>query len=246
MGFIDKQIAAMPAEIDKIKADIAKASDAAAKARLESSLVQAESYLAQLKGLKPTLPTRTVSATTKLMEGGREIQLHVVGRAHTDGDLFIYLPKEKVLATGDAVVGWMPFLNDGYPEDWGPTVGELEKLDITQVIVGHGEPVPKSHLTFFRGYLTDLVAAREERRRRRRHPRRDEAQGRRPARSRSTRRACRSTRSVSTASGSPSTSRWSTTRSSRRRERGRWGPRGPHLGRVYFTRSFSSGTTHSG
>ena len=25
--------------------------------------------------------------------------------------------------------------------------------------MGHGEPVPKSHLTFFRGYLTDLVAA---------------------------------------------------------------------------------------
>jgi glyoxylase-like metal-dependent hydrolase (beta-lactamase superfamily II) len=42
----------------------------------------------------------------------------VMGRAHTDGDLHIYLPKEKVLATGDAVVGWMPFLNDGYPEDW--------------------------------------------------------------------------------------------------------------------------------
>jgi glyoxylase-like metal-dependent hydrolase (beta-lactamase superfamily II) len=157
VGFIDKQIAAMPGEIDKIKADIAKASDAATKARLESSLGQAEAYLVQLKVMKPALPTRTVSATTKLMEGGREIQLHVVGRAHTDGDLFIYLPKEKVLATGDAVVGWMPFLNDGYPEEWGPTVGELEKLDITQVIVGHGEPVPKSHLTFFRGYLTDLV-----------------------------------------------------------------------------------------
>ena len=159
VAFVDKQIAAMPAEIEKIKADIAKASDAAAKERLESSLGQAESYLAQLKTMKPALPTRTVSATTKLMEGGREIQLVVVGRAHTDGDLFIYLPKEKVLATGDAVVGWMPFLNDGYPEEWATTVGELEKLDITQVIVGHGEPVPKSHLTFFRGYLTDLVAA---------------------------------------------------------------------------------------
>ena len=27
------------------------------------------------------------------------------------------------------------------------------------MIVGHGEPAPKSHLTFFRGYLTDLVDA---------------------------------------------------------------------------------------
>jgi glyoxylase-like metal-dependent hydrolase (beta-lactamase superfamily II) len=83
----------------------------------------------------------------------------VAGRAHTDGDLFIYMPKEKVLVTGDAVVGWMPFMNDGYPEEWGQTVGELEKLDIDKVVVGHGEPEAKSHLTFFRGYFTDLVAA---------------------------------------------------------------------------------------
>jgi len=159
VAFIDKQIAAMPAEIDKIKADIQKAPDPATKARLENNLTQAENYLNELKGVKPAVPTRTVSQTMTLNEGGREIRLMVVGRAHTDGDLFIYMPKEKVLATGDAVVGWMPFLNDGYPEDWGQTVGELEKLDIDRIIVGHGEPEPKSHLTFFRGYMTDLVGA---------------------------------------------------------------------------------------
>ena len=69
------------------------------------------------------------------------------------------MPKEKVVATGDAVVDWMPFLNDGYPEEWAQTVAALEKLDIVQIIPGHGEPAPKAHLVFFRGYLTDLVAA---------------------------------------------------------------------------------------
>jgi cyclase len=159
VAFVEKQIAAMPAEIDKIKSDIQKAPDAATKARLEGSLAQAESYLVELKAMKPAVPTRTVSSTVALQEGGREIRLMLVGRAHTDGDLFIYMPKEKVLVTGDAVVDWMPFLNDGYPEEWAQTVGELEKLDVERVIVGHGEPAPKSHLTFFRGYLTDLVAA---------------------------------------------------------------------------------------
>ncbi|PYO58801.1 MAG: hypothetical protein DMD83_02150 [Candidatus Rokuibacteriota bacterium] len=159
VAFIDKQVAAMPGEIDQIKAALQKAPDAATKARLESNLAQAEAYLAELKALKPTVPTRTVSSTVTLQEGGREIRLLLLGRAHTDGDLFIYLPKEKVLATGDAVVDWMPFLNDGYPEDWAQTVGELEKLDVERVIVGHGEPAAKSHLTFFRGYMNDLVAA---------------------------------------------------------------------------------------
>src|SRR5262245_12438030 len=158
-AFIDKQISNMPGEIDKLKAEIQKASDAAVKTRLENNLAQAEAYLAELKTMKPPVPTRTVSQTVKLQEGGREIHLMLVGRGHTDGDLYIYLPKEKVLVSGDAVVDRMPFIGDGYPEEWIETVVALEKLDISQIIVGHGNPTPKSHLPFFRGFLTDLVAA---------------------------------------------------------------------------------------
>ena len=157
--YIDKQIAAMPGEIDKLKADITKATDPKVKANLEANLKQAESFYQELKQMKPALPTRTVSTTVTLQEQGREIQLHVLGRAHTDGDLFIYLPKEKVVASGDALIDWMPFLNDGYPEDWIQTLGNLDKLDFTQVIPGHGDVRPKAHLAFFRGYMIDLVAA---------------------------------------------------------------------------------------
>ena len=109
--------------------------------------------------MKPALPTRTVSTTVSMKEGGREIQLHVLGRAHTNGDLFIYLPKEKVVATGDALIDWMPFMNDGYPEEWVQTLTALEKLDFTEIIPGHGTVRPKSQLAFFRGYIVDLIAA---------------------------------------------------------------------------------------
>jgi glyoxylase-like metal-dependent hydrolase (beta-lactamase superfamily II) len=115
--------------------------------------------LQELKQFKPALPTRTVSTTATLREQGREIQLQVLGRGHTDGDLYIYLPKEKVVMTGDALVDWMPFVNDGYPEDWVTTLTALEKLDFTHIIPGHGEVMPKSGVAFFRGYISDLVAA---------------------------------------------------------------------------------------
>jgi cyclase len=157
--FIAKQLAALPAEIQKLKDEAARASDAQTKARIESNLRQAEAYLEELKQLKPALPTRTVAATQTVTEGGREIQLQVLGRAHTDGDLFVFLPKEKVVVTGDALIDWMPFLNDGYPEDWVRTLDSLERLDFTHIIPGHGEVAPKSHLSFFRGYLSDLIAA---------------------------------------------------------------------------------------
>src|ERR1700694_3023797 len=127
--FIEKQIAALPKEIDDLKAEIQKASDPKIKATLESNLQQAESYLQEMKAMKPALPTRTVTTTLTLNERGREIQLHVPGRAHSDGALFIYLPKEKVVATGDAVIDWMPFMNDGYPEEWIGTIYALSKLE---------------------------------------------------------------------------------------------------------------------
>ncbi|MFL5422302.1 MAG: MBL fold metallo-hydrolase [Myxococcales bacterium] len=158
-GYIEKQLAALPKEIDKLKDDVVRARDPEQKKRLEANLRQSEAYYEELKNIKPPLPTRTLTKSVTLNEGGREIQLLLLGRAHTDGDLFIYLPKEKVVATGDALIDWMPFLNDGYPEDWVKTLDALERFDFARVVPGHGDVVPKDQLTFFRGYLTDLIAA---------------------------------------------------------------------------------------
>ena len=159
ISFIDKQRVAVPKEIEQLKEDIRKASSPEQKARLEANLQQAETYLEELNNLKPTLPTRTVASSVTLNEPGREIQVLVLGRAHSDGDVFIYLPKEKVVASGDALIDWMPFFNDGYPEEWVQTLTALEQYDFTHIIPGHGEVVPKAHLAFFRGYITDLIAA---------------------------------------------------------------------------------------
>jgi glyoxylase-like metal-dependent hydrolase (beta-lactamase superfamily II) len=157
--YIEKQLAALPGEIAKLKADIQKETDPGKKANLETNLQQAEEYQKELQNLKPALPTRTVSTTTTLREGGREIQLHVLGRAHTNGDLFIYLPKEKVVATGDALIDWMPFMADGYPVEWPETLTALDRLGFDHIIPGHGEVRPKTHLAFFRDYFVDLIAA---------------------------------------------------------------------------------------
>jgi cyclase len=157
--YIAKQIENMPTEIAKLKEDIQKETDPAKKANLESNLRQAEEFLLELQNLKPTLPTRTVSATTTLREGGREIRLNVLGRAHTNGDLFISLPNEKVVVSGDALIDWMPFMNDGYPAEWPETLTALEKIQFDHIIPGHGDVRPKSHLAFFRAYFVDLIAA---------------------------------------------------------------------------------------
>ena len=159
VAYIEKQLQLVPKEIEKLGNDLASATDPAQRARLEANLRQTEAYLEELRKMKPALPTRTFDQTVTLNVGDREIQILLLGRGHTDGDVFIHLPKEKVVATGDALIDWMPFMNDGYPEDWVRTLDALEKFDFTQIIPGHGGVMPRQDLTFFRGYLTDLVAA---------------------------------------------------------------------------------------
>ncbi|HEV8261790.1 MAG TPA: MBL fold metallo-hydrolase [Burkholderiales bacterium] len=159
LAYIEKQLTSVPKEIEALKSDILRATDSGQKARLEANLRQTEAYLEELKHIKPPLPNRTVANTITLNEGGREIQILLLGRGHTDGDIFIHLPKEKVVATGDALIDWMPFMNDGFPEEWVRTLDALSKFDFAHIIPGHGDVASRDHLAFFRGYLADLVAA---------------------------------------------------------------------------------------
>jgi glyoxylase-like metal-dependent hydrolase (beta-lactamase superfamily II) len=156
---IETQRGMLPKEIEKLGNELASATDPAQKLRLESNLLQTQTYFEELKNIQPALPTRTFDKTVSLVVGDREIQILLLGRGHTDGDVFIHLPKEKVVATGDALIDWMPFMNDGFPEDWVRTLDALEKFEFTQIIPGHGGVMPREQLAFFRGYLTELIAA---------------------------------------------------------------------------------------
>jgi cyclase len=156
---IQDHIRTVPDEIKHLRAEIAAATSPERKAQLASDLRQAEEYLVEIKGLKLTLPTLTFEHSMRLLKTDREIQLLHLGRAHTEGDLFVYLPKERVVITGDAVIEWTPFMGDGYPLDWVRTLKRLEQLDFTQMIMGHGDVAGKEWLRMFCAYIGDLNEA---------------------------------------------------------------------------------------
>ena len=160
---IQDHVRQVPAEIARLEADLAAVSAPAERSRLEQSLALARSYLAEVKALKPALPTVVFDQTMKLYRRDREIHLLHLGKAHTEGDVFVYLPKEKVVITGDAVIGWTPYMGDGYPEDWVGTLDRLAQLDFTHIIMGHGAPAGRDWLATFRGYIHEMVeGVREE------------------------------------------------------------------------------------
>ena len=156
---IQDHVRQVPTEIANLRGQLAAATGAAERARIEGDVRLAEAYLAEVTALKPALPTMAFERTMKFYRRDREIHLLYLGRAHTEGDVFVYLPKEKVVVTGDAVIGWTPFMGDGYPEDWAGTLDALGQLDFTQMIMGHGDPAGRDWLRTFRGYVGDMVEA---------------------------------------------------------------------------------------
>jgi glyoxylase-like metal-dependent hydrolase (beta-lactamase superfamily II) len=76
-----------------------------------------------------------------LDDGARKVEFHFFGWAHTRGDGFVYLPKEQILCTGDAVVnGPYNYTADGNIGNWPEVVRAAQTLKVKTVLPGHGVP----------------------------------------------------------------------------------------------------------
>ena len=88
---------------------------------------------------KIVMPTSLVSDQRVLKLGGTEIRIEFLGRAHTGGDLVVYLPKEKVLFASEIYLNHMfPAMRSAYPSEWMEVFKKLDKIDAKYVIPGHG------------------------------------------------------------------------------------------------------------
>jgi cyclase len=96
-------------------------------------------FLEQKRGVKHTFPNVTFTDQLTLHLGDREVQVRHRDRAVTPGDTFLYLPKEKVLITGDLLVNPVSFALSVYPSGWVKTLEWMDALDATTIVPGHGE-----------------------------------------------------------------------------------------------------------
>lgn len=111
------------------------------------------------RGIKVTLPTLTFKETMPLELKGMRMELLYLGRGHTEGDIVVYLPEEKVLFSGDLVyAGRLPWVGDGNTRDWIVTLGRIKSLDVRTVVPGHGKGGARESIATFEGYLTSLRA----------------------------------------------------------------------------------------
>jgi glyoxylase-like metal-dependent hydrolase (beta-lactamase superfamily II) len=84
-------------------------------------------------------PDLTVADALVLHRGAREIHVRHLGRGNTEGDLVVWLPKERVVAAGDLVVAPIPYGFGSFPREWIEALERLAALDFELLVPGHGE-----------------------------------------------------------------------------------------------------------
>ena len=88
---------------------------------------------------KLKLPSVLYPDTLYFDDGHRRVELHWFGVAHTHGDTFLWLPREKILFTGDACVnGPHNNVRDGDIGEWIATLEKVKQLGAEKVCPGHG------------------------------------------------------------------------------------------------------------
>lgn len=149
----------IPQRIQSLRERIATEKDPQQKATLEQQIRNAQAYQEQVKEVQQTPPNLTFDNTMTLVRGGREFRLMYLGRGHTDTDVVVYLPQERIVATGDLMESVLSYMGDSYPEEWIVTLEKLKALDFDTVLPGHGVPFKgKERITAFQDYLRDLIA----------------------------------------------------------------------------------------
>ncbi len=100
------------------------------------------------------IPDRIIDKSESFTLGGVKFTLDVVGKAHSDGDMTIYVENDRILYTGDIIFeGRLPLLG-GNSKHWLESLKKMEAQNPNAIVPGHGSFAkdPKS-ITLTRKYL---------------------------------------------------------------------------------------------
>src|SRR6516165_8640143 len=92
-----------------------------------------------------------------LDDGTQRVEFLFLGHAHTSGDAFAYLPKYKLLCTGDACVnGAFNYMGHSDSASWIRVLERAQQLDVKWVLPSHGPIAGKDLLETQKRYFVEL------------------------------------------------------------------------------------------
>jgi glyoxylase-like metal-dependent hydrolase (beta-lactamase superfamily II) len=112
-----------------------------------------------------TWPSIVFKGEMTLWMGRLEVRILQLGRGHTKGDTVVWLPKDKILFSGDLVeYGATPYTGDAYLSDWPATLDAVAALKPDKLVPGRGASLQtpeqvKEGLDGTRAFITEMFAA---------------------------------------------------------------------------------------
>ena len=126
------------------------------KQRVRDSFKKQPEVRAQFTDLRIVVPTITFQDKLTVVRGNRVVRvIHVKG--HTPATSIVWLPKERVLFSGDIV--WLdqhPFMTQANSREWLEALQLIQKLNPTYIVPGHGPICSVKELDYLIEYLTFL------------------------------------------------------------------------------------------
>jgi glyoxylase-like metal-dependent hydrolase (beta-lactamase superfamily II) len=135
----------------------------AKKQALGAKVIAHENARFQMAKTQTTgLPNLTLEDHMRLYHGEFVLDLYWLGRGHTDGDIVIHLPEQKIIFMGDLFATWDPYVTlihyaaGGSLREWPRTLERVQALPFDTVIPGHGGPTDRAHLETYRTQLVRM------------------------------------------------------------------------------------------
>ena len=109
------------------------------------------------RDVKTRLPDTFIEDERVFDGPDRTVRLITKGAGHTESDLVMYLPEDRILFSGDIIFNdCHPYVAHGSIPGWHNWLSFLKTLDITTIVPGHGPLGQSSELGEMDQYLTDL------------------------------------------------------------------------------------------
>ena len=110
-------------------------------------------------------PDVILNKAMSFSHGEIKFTLDVLGTAHSDGDLTLFIEPDRVLFSGDIIFeGRVPYLGDSNTKTWLETLTKMEVGQIAALIPGHGPAAknPNQAITATRKYLAKIRSVMRE------------------------------------------------------------------------------------
>ena len=114
-----------------------------------------------MEGTSIALPVITFSDRMTIHLGGETAELIYVMPSHTSGSILVYLPRQKILFSGDILfTDFHPYMIEGDVKGWIENLKFIDKMDVAVIIPGHGPLSTKKDAQEIGDYLRtfDMIA----------------------------------------------------------------------------------------